>query len=84
MIKLLKLASAVIAGTLATYPLPATAHHSMSEFDRSVVREVEGVVSRVSWRNPHILLEVTSTDENGVETVWYLEGSAVSAQRRRG
>ena len=56
----------------------------MSEFDRSVVREVEGVVSRVSWRNPHILLEVTSTDENGVETVWYLEGSAVSAQRRRG
>ena len=84
MIKLLKLASAVIAGTLATYPFPATAHHSMSEFDRSVVREVEGVVSRVSWRNPHILLEVTSTDENGTETVWHLEGSAVSAQRRRG
>ena len=79
-----KLASAIAAGTLATLPFPATAHHSMSEFDRSVVTEVEGVVSRVSWRNPHILLEVTSTDENGVEAVWYLEGSAVSAQRRRG
>ena len=63
--KLLTLASAIIAATLATLPLLATAHHSMSEFDRGVVREVEGVVSRVSWRNPHILMEVTSTDENG-------------------
>ena len=69
---------------LATMPFSATAHHSMSEFDRSVVTEVEGVVSRVSWKNPHILLEVTSTDKNGVKAVWTLEGSAVSAQRRRG
>ena len=82
--KLLTLTSAIVAGTLATVPAPASAHHSMSEFDRSVVTEVEGVVSRISWRNPHILLEVTSTDENGIEAVWYLEGSAVSAQRRRG
>ena len=56
----------------------------MSEFDRGVVTEVEGVVSRISWRNPHVMLEVTSTDENGVKAVWTLEGSAVSAQRRRG
>ena len=81
---LLKLAGAIVAGALATLPFSAAAHHSMSEFDRSVVREVEGVVSRISWRNPHILLEVTSTDDNGAEAVWYLEGSAVSAQRRRG
>ena len=82
--RLRRFAGTLVAGTLATLPFPATAHHSMSEFDRSVVREVEGVVSRISWRNPHILLEVTSTDENGVAAVWNLEGSAVSAQRRRG
>lgn len=82
--RLHRLARAIVAGMLATVPFSAAAHHSMSEFDRSVVREVEGVVSRISWRNPHILLEVTSTDENGVKAVWYLEGSAVSAQRRRG
>jgi hypothetical protein len=69
---------------LAAVPFSATAHHSMSEFDRSVVTEVEGVVSRLSWKNPHILLEVTGTDKNGVKAVWTLEGSAVSAQRRRG
>ena len=79
-----RLASAIVAGLLATVPFSASAHHSMSEFDRSVVTEVEGVVSRVSWKNPHILLEVTSTDKNGVKAVWSLEGGAVSAQRRRG
>ena len=82
--RLQRLASAIVAGTLATVPSSATAHHSMSEFDRNVVTEVEGVVSRVSWKNPHILLEVTSTDRNGVKAVWTLEGGAVSAQRRRG
>jgi hypothetical protein len=79
-----RLASAIIAGMLAAIPFSATAHHSMSEFNRDVVTEVEGVVSRVSWKNPHILLEVTSTDKNGVKSVWHLEGGAVSAQRRRG
>jgi Family of unknown function (DUF6152) len=79
-----RLASAIVAGMVAAVPFSAFAHHSMSEFNRGVVTEVEGVVSRVSWKNPHILLEVTSTDRNGVKSVWHLEGGAVSAQRRRG
>jgi len=79
-----RLATTILAGTLATVPFSATAHHSMSEFDRAVVTEVDGVVSRVSWKNPHILIEVTSTDSKGVKLVWTLEGGAVSAQRRRG
>ena len=79
-----RLASAIVVSVLAIVPFSAAAHHSMSEFDRGVVTEMEGVVSRISWRNPHILLEVTSIDENGVKAVWHLEGSAVSAQRRRG
>ena len=79
-----RLAGAIVAGMLAAVPFSATAHHSMSEFNRDVVTEVEGVVSQVSWKNPHILLEVTSTDKTGVKSVWHLEGGAVSAQRRRG
>jgi len=80
----MKLASRIIVGVLVTLPFSATAHHSMSEFDRSMVEEIEGVVSRVSWKNPHILLEVTNTDATGAEAIYYLEGSAVSSQRRRG
>jgi hypothetical protein len=51
-----RLATAIVAGMLAAVPFSATAHHSMSEFNHDVVTEVEGVVSRVSWKNPHILL----------------------------
>ena len=79
-----RVVGAIVAGMLATVPFSAAAHHSMSEFDRRAVTEVEGVVSRVSWKNPHIMLEVTSTDPKGVKAVWSLEGGAVSAQRRRG
>ena len=79
-----RLASTIVAGILAAVPFSVSAHHSMSEFNRDVVTEVEGVVTRLSWTNPHILLEVTSTDKNGAKAVWHLEGGAVSAQRRRG
>lgn len=64
--------------------LSVSGHHSNSEYDRSVVTEFEGEVLSVSWRNPHILLAVATTDENGLEVVWNLEGAAVSAQRRHG
>ena len=80
----MRLTATISLTALVILPLSAVAHHSMSEFDRGVVTEVEGVVSRLSWKNPHILLTVKSTDGNGAEVVWNLEGSAVSSQRRRG
>jgi hypothetical protein len=79
-----KLFITTIISILVTIPIAVNAHHSMSEFDRSVIEEVEGVVSKVSWKNPHILLEVTRTDENGTDAIYFLEASAVSSLRRRG
>jgi len=73
-----------VAVSLVTLPPSGFAHHSMSEFDRSVVSEVEGEIVGMSWRNPHILLDIATTDDNGQELVWHLEGGAVSSQRRRG
>ena len=64
--------------------MPLWGHHSMSEFDRAVTLELEGEVVAVSWTNPHVLLWLSTTDENGTEAVWELESNAVSAQRRRG
>lgn len=81
---ILKFSSLLIAGTFVYLPLLVNAHHSMSEFDRSVLVEIEGVISRISWKNPHVLLEVTSTGEAGTLLTWNLEGSAVSGQRRHG
>lgn len=74
----------VIAGLLLVLPLSVFSHHSVTEFDQTVDTEFEGKVVQVLWRNPHILIDVSTTDESGVETVWHLEGSAVSAQHRQG
>lgn len=74
----------VTAGLFLFIPLSVFSHHSNSEFDQSVDTEFEGKVTQVLWRNPHILIDVATTDESGSETVWHLEGSAVSAQHRQG
>ena len=76
--------TALFASLLVTLPSLVSGHHSMAEFDRSVVTEFAGEVINVSWRNPHILLDVETTDANGEIVTWSLEGGAVSMQRRRG
>ena len=68
---------------VAAVSIPATAHHSSSEYDESQVVEVQGEVVEVFWRNPHVVVKV-ATEENGQEAVWELEGSSVSGLRRRG
>jgi len=77
-------AGAIAAFALIALPFPVSGHHSPSEYDQSVVLEFEGEVTRTSWRNPHILYEIATTDASGAEIVWNLEGAAVSAQTRRG
>ena len=79
-----KLAS-LMTYLLIASPLSARAHHSMSDFEpRGEMIEIEGVVSKLSWRNPHIMLEVTNTSAHGEEETWILEAGAVSGQRRKG
>lgn len=79
-----KLISAMIVMALAVLPQLVNAHHSMSEFDRAIFTEVEGTISRISWKNPHILLEVKGSDASGTQLTWTFEGGAVSAVSRRG
>ncbi|HMB72709.1 MAG TPA: DUF6152 family protein [Gammaproteobacteria bacterium] len=63
----------------------AAAHHSqVGLFHSDQTVEITGVVTHVSWRNPHgqILLEVT--DENGEVTEWDAETASISVMRNRG
>ena len=77
--------SACVTVLLAVGTTPSVlAHHSGIEFDQSTLVELDGVARTVHWRNPHILIELETTDENGQEVVWQLEGAALSNQRRRG
>ena len=57
----------------------AASHHSTSEYEGSPVREIEGRVVRVFWRNPHVMIHVEADSQ-----VWRLEGASVSSLQRRG
>ncbi len=50
--------------------MAATAHHSRMEFSRSEIREIEGEVVSVFWRNPHVHVRVRAEDG----ALWDLEG----------
>jgi hypothetical protein len=57
---------------------PAHAHHSQAAFDTSREIVIEGTVSRLDWKNPHIYLFVQTTDEKGGKRVQQIEGLAVT------
>lgn len=64
-------------------PLAALGHHSFAAtFDLSRVIELEGEVTRVLWRNPHIGLTLRTIDDSGAEAIWNLESQSLSVLRR--
>ncbi|MGI9257756.1 MAG: DUF6152 family protein [Gammaproteobacteria bacterium] len=69
----------VVAATTACCALGAYAHHSpFLFFDPSTTIEIEGELTSVQWRNPHVMFEVETAD--GVP--WVVEANAVSILRR--
>jgi hypothetical protein len=53
----------------------ANAHHSFAMFDRKVLAEVSGTVKEMQWTNPHVYLDVVSSD-NGETTTWTFEAGS--------
>ena len=64
----------ILLATVALTLLPLTlqAHHSRSEFAKEFT-ELEGVLLKVYWRNPHAGLDVRITNEAGVDETWRVE-----------
>ena len=59
-------------------------HHSVAELDTRSVYEIEGEVTKLFWRNPHINLEITATADSGQEQVWRVEGPSIGHLERQG
>ena len=79
-----KLVYIVFLSLLYMLPNTAQAHHSFAaEYDIDKYITLQGTVSEVRFRNPHvqILLDV---DDNGETTRWNVAGQSVAALRRRG
>ena len=75
----------LVAGVgLFVAAVPAQAHHSMAEFDKSKSITLHGVVTSVKWENPHCFVYVDVRDETGRVVTWGLEGSGPAALVRHG
>ena len=77
----------VVVATLASLVLavPVVAHHSFAaEFDSTKPITLNGAVTKVEWRNPHIWVYVDAKDADGKVTPWQCEGGAPNALTRQG
>ena len=76
---------AIAAMWLALLPAMVNAHHSVAAFyDRTVTSEVEGIVTSVFWRNPHIGITLQVENEQGEQEEWQLEGGTYNDLMRTG
>jgi hypothetical protein len=63
----------------------AIAHHSFAaEFDINRPIQLEGVVTRMEFSNPHSWLHIEVTTDSGEVQQWKVEGGAPNALIRRG
>lgn len=74
---------AVIAA-LTAVAAPASAHHSAAMFDDSINLQLEGVITRFDYLNPHSWLYMEVTNEDGTTTEWGFELDAPPRLRRVG
>lgn len=77
---MLGLVSGLLSG-LTSFSVQAH-HNYFTEFNPRVEMTLEGVVSKVDWRNPHIEVYLDVTDEQGNVVTWRMPNAApfVAAQ----
>jgi hypothetical protein len=73
----------VVFALLALVPA-AWAHHSQSEFDSRAKVEVQGAVTKVDWRSPHVWIYVDVVDDKGQKVNWSFELPSPNTLMRRG
>ena len=76
-------ASVLLGAILAS--VVANAHHSFqATFTSDKPITVEGVVTDYRFKNPHVLVFLDVTSEDGTVTRWMSEGGSATGLRRRG
>lgn len=64
---------------LMSMAMPLSAHHSRAMFDVETLVSVEGVVTEVQWRNPHMWVTLDVPGPNGKTESWGFEGSGAAS-----
>jgi hypothetical protein len=75
----------VLLLAVALAPKALLAHHSFAaQFDAERPLTLEGIVTNVEWRSPHIWVYLDVPDEDGEIVKWECEGGAPNALTRNG
>lgn len=70
-----------VSSTIAS----VSAHHGRgSTYDMNKRITLKGVVSRVDWRNPHVVIYMDVKDETGSVVTWGFENAGVSQLAQAG
>jgi hypothetical protein len=77
---------AVFLGAVALLALsgPLFAHHGRSNYDMTSTATVKGVVTEFQWVNPHALILVDATGDNGKIEKWIAETNSPNTLSRQG
>lgn len=68
---------------LLVLPVGASAHHAIAgNYDPATIIELEGEVTDVLWRNPHVQMSLRVIGENGEAQDWEMATTALSNMRR--
>ena len=65
--------------------IPILAHHSFkAEFDETHPVTFYGIVTKLSWKNPHVMLNMDVKDESGKVANWEMELASPNGLLREG
>jgi hypothetical protein len=78
------LAVFLAATCLLVVSAPVLAHHGRSNYDVTASATVKGIVTEFQWVNPHALILVDVTDENGKVEKWIAETNSPNTLSRQG
>ena len=83
--KTLKLGTGRWLFGLLLVPLIGFGHHSQAgRYQTETLLEYEGQITRIQWRNPHVILWLNVTENDGQEVLWEIEARASSTLLRMG
>ena len=69
---------------LLAAPGLALAHHGTSAYDTSKLTTVKGTVTDFQFINPHVMITVDMTDDNGKTETWICEANSPNVLSRHG
>lgn len=65
--------------------LSVMAHHAATgRYERDVFGEIEGEITDIFWRNPHVRFIITRTNDDGQQEDWEVEFGSVNTLERLG